>query len=376
MTKIYRVNTIQLKKPSSESGQGKRSTFALVHTRAESGGKRESSTIVDNRIKNINNNLKSGLYDFNHALFLIEKIRKEYKERLCTTIDRVEETYINKVNAKLIDKYIKNNINLRTAKPRSIEKARSQVKKVGEYMDGVSLVSAQKHEIIKKWESVEIAYSSKFRLRTELNALLKLAERDFIIHMKDKSKILTRDKTYIAMSDLLTLNSSLFFENDAHLVNILFFTGIRIGELFGLNEDHIDFRKSIISIDRQMLPDGITYDDPKSDSFRSIAIPKSIHSDLKFLIKQDSAWRKSNRRSFGIRLKTASKRAFSDKKQKQVSPHGLRRSYSKFMYARGFNISELSLLMGDKEDVIRDFYLGLDASSEMLKSISKRLGDI
>lgn len=113
-------------------------------------------------------------------------------------------------------------------------------------------------------------------------------------------------------------------------VEVLLFTGMRRGELMGLQWDDIDFENNIIKIQRslQYLPDkGLFYDETKTkSSHRTIKVPSSAILSL----KQYREWQKKNSLTFG-RILHNNDPVFANEEGKPMHPDSLTSWFSSFI---------------------------------------------
>lgn len=156
------------------------------------------------------------------------------------------------------------------------------------------------------------------------------------------------------------------------------FTGVRLGELMGLEWQDVDFRNGIISINRssQYLSDmGVFTKVPKTESsIREIAIPKFIIS----LLEEYKLWYEDQKLLYG-ELWTNSDRLFVQADGKPMPPssiskwfvkyvgtiglpvinfHGLRHTNASLLVAQNVDIAVVSARLGHTQiSTILDFYV-------------------
>ena len=156
------------------------------------------------------------------------------------------------------------------------------------------------------------------------------------------------------------------------------FTGVRLGELMGLEWQDVDFRNGIISINRssQYLSDmGVFTKVPKTESsIREIAIPEFIIS----LLEEYKLWYEEQKSLYG-ELWTNSNRLFVQADGKPMHPssiskwfvkyvgtiglpvinfHGLRHTNASLLVAQNVDIAVVSARLGHAQiSTTLDFYL-------------------
>ena len=115
------------------------------------------------------------------------------------------------------------------------------------------------------------------------------------------------------------------------------FTGVRLGELMGLEWDDIDFRNGIISINKasQYLSEkGIFTKDPKTqNSIRDVAIPTFVIS----LLKEYQRWYEEQKKAFG-ELWINSNRLFIQADGKPMHPNTISKWFVKFVERIGLPV--------------------------------------
>ena len=193
---------------------------------------------------------------------------------------------------------------------------------------------------------------------------------------KPKRKSYDDEQTKILLENLEQLS----IEDTKYKVAIILtvFTGVRLGELMGLEWQDIDFKNGIISINRssQYLSDmGVFTKTPKTESsIREIAIPEFIIS----LLEEYKLWY-DNQKSFYGELWTNSDRLFVQVDGKPMHPstiskwfvkfvaqiglpvinfHGLRHTNASLLVAQNIDIAVISARLGHAQiSTTLDFYV-------------------
>ena len=161
-------------------------------------------------------------------------------------------------------------------------------------------------------------------------------------------------------------------------ITLTIFTGVRLGELMGLEWQDVDFRNGIISINRssQYLSDmGVFTKVPKTESsIREIAIPEFIIS----LLEEYKLWYEEQKSIYG-ELWTDSDRLFVQADGKPMHPstiskwfvkyvgtiglpvinfHGLRHTNASLLVAQNIDIAVISARLGHAQiSTTLDFYV-------------------
>ena len=193
---------------------------------------------------------------------------------------------------------------------------------------------------------------------------------------KPKRKSYDDEQTKILLENLELLSS----EDTKYKVAIILtvFTGVRLGELMGLEWQDVDFKNGIISINRssQYLADmGVFTKVPKTESsIREIAIPEFIIS----LLEEYKLWYEEQKSVYG-ELWTNSDRLFVQADGKPMHPstiskwfvkfvgqiglpvinfHGLRHTNASLLVAQNIDIAVISARLGHAQiSTTLDFYV-------------------
>ena len=193
---------------------------------------------------------------------------------------------------------------------------------------------------------------------------------------KPKRKLYDDEQTKILLENLELLSS----EDTKYKVAIILtvFTGVRLGELMGLEWQDIDFKNGIISINRssQYLSDmGVFTKVPKTESsIREIAIPEFIIS----LLEEYKLWYEEQKSIYG-ELWMNSDRLFVQVDGKPMHPstiskwfvkyvgqiglpvinfHGLRHTNASLLVAQNIDIAVISARLGHAQiSTTLDFYV-------------------
>ena len=193
---------------------------------------------------------------------------------------------------------------------------------------------------------------------------------------KPKRRSYDDDQTKILLENLELLPS----EDTKYKVAIILtvFTGVRLGELMGLEWQDVDFKNGIISINRssQYLADmGVFTKVPKTESsIREIAIPEFIIS----LLEEYKLWYEEQKSIYG-ELWTNSDRLFVQADGKPMHPstiskwfvkyvgqiglpvinfHGLRHTNASLLVAQNIDIAVISARLGHAQiSTTLDFYV-------------------
>lgn len=193
---------------------------------------------------------------------------------------------------------------------------------------------------------------------------------------KPKRKSYDDEQTKILLENLELL--SIEYTKYKVAITLTIFTGVRLGELMGLEWQDVDFKNGIISINRssQYLSDmGVFTKVPKTESsIREIAIPEFIIS----LLEKYKLWYEEQKSIYG-ELWTDSDRLFVQADGKPMHPstiskwfvkyvgqiglpvinfHGLRHTNASLLVAQNIDIAVISARLGHAQiSTTLDFYV-------------------
>lgn len=152
---------------------------------------------------------------------------------------------------------------------------------------------------------------------------------------KPKRKYYDDEQSKALISNLMELTEEQFKYKVAIILTI--FTGVRLGELMGLEWDDIDFRNGIVSINRssQYLADkGVFTKTPKTESsIRDVAIPDFVVS----LLEDYKYWYDEQKYQYG-ELWYDSNRLFVQADGKPMHPSTISKWFEKFVAQIGLPV--------------------------------------
>lgn len=165
-------------------------------------------------------------------------------------------------------------------------------------------------------------------------------------------------------------NHALEFENKTHYriaLKLLFYSGMRIGELLALTPEDIPRDEAVININKNYaIVDGTEYFlTPKTKrSFREITVPESLHAELLEYI--DGMGLHPTERIFYFGkggLTTEFKRIIKKSGNEDIRIHDLRHSHTAMLVDMGIQIEEISRRLGHESikttwDTYSHLYLG------------------
>jgi integrase len=367
------TNTITIIAPRGEKG-----TFKLrLETVGFDGVKTTDSKKFkdDPKLEKINKMFKGRLIDTNEAKTLLRDLKVNLLKDLRPAIE-VQD--LSRSNNQLLNSYLRD-----VYEPKAIEDehkditvkmAISRFKKVISIFGSTALISGERAVIVQKWKKWDIPPKSKKKECARVNTLLAFAGRDFTVKLTKREKAELDDievKSWVTASDLDILLPTLTRYEDVLAVGILFYSGMRTGELYGIRRNPLESfgEHGKLRINSAMTGEKV-HDLPKSYKKRTIFIPSIIMEDMENWAELSDTYLEDDMTLFGGRLKTACRKLWPDNKLKHLSPHGLRRSFAKYMRSKGYAIAQVADLMGDSEEVVRKDYLGQSRDDEFWNKIA------
>lgn len=201
-------------------------------------------------------------------------------------------------------------------------------------------------------------------INTELSSLFNYAVKFYGLtenphkHVKKIGKRKTDALEFWTLEEFNNFISYFNGDDETHIqyravFNLLFYTGMRVGELEALTLNDIDFETNTITINKTHLRIGgkDVVGPPKTvSSNRVIAVPDFVtdclrdYTDLLYKPSQDARIFLNDRRAFAAMMKKAAK----VKDVKQIRLHDLRHSHASHLIELGFNPLVIQERLGHK----------------------------
>jgi integrase len=237
-------------------------------------------------------------------------------------------------------------------------------------MEDICLTSASYSEIDQKVFNCQ-RYSRETVRRTTatLNSLLKFIGREFTIQKPQK---INNKISHISEKKLNIMLKNLPKEMDKIVSTIIFYTGLRTGELWALEDDDISFKDNTISISKQLTQKGLV-EPPKCNKNRIVVFPRSIKTTLKAWLSITSQKKSSERDKVTRRVSKVSAKLWGKGAASHVSLHDLRKSFAIHMLQNNFSLTEIALLLGDSMAVVQKYYAGYALQESQAVQLAKRL---
>jgi len=355
---------------------GKRKQFRLILDRTDIEGKRTQPTIDSPELKRINAGLLNKEFDYNHALYLVDELKKKLQKKY--KIANNEDGEVSNVNMRLFKKFWQERYEHKdNLKETTKSTAKYKFIRVLKILDNESLLTIDidtAKRLIEKNTISPAAYNGVIK---DFNQLAKHLGRNYSL---SKKRVRKREPIAITEEQLNQLLGQLktLFDKDA--VTIMYYSGLRSGELFALNED--SFRGEARLFVREQMMRDFSYDDPKNGKRRTtIVFPKGVEALDRWVFNYSLSLKQENRQSLSKRVVEAALKAFKGRlrttivgtTRRNISNHIMRHSFAKMCLNKGLSISDIAMLIGDTVEVAQENYVGWILENEALQRIEEKL---
>lgn len=196
-----------------------------------------------------------------------------------------------------------------------------------------------------------------------------------------KLKEVKEDMQYVTLEDFykiyIALEGNPMYQA---FIELLFFTGVRLGEGRALVWEQVSFDKNTITIDAHVVDKGgkRRVAGRKNNKNYTIVMPKNVRSTLEALYAIESSKDdfSKERYVFGFydswsynRIRRMYKKALEDAHLKNYKIHSLRHGYASLLANSGASIQELSAALGDTLEVTIGTYM------HMYDNINEKITD-
>jgi len=361
----FKSNRVTIKRPG-----GTRKSFGLVHDTTLLDGKRTQKTLKLKALDSINEQFREGLFDYNHALYLVERIKKDFEREFHIKSNSEELIQVNKVNSRIVSKFMNEKYDDTEMKESSLRALNNEFQALLRSLGEKSLVSVTKRELRDCVKRSSQSIGQQNKILTRANALMSFLKRDIKLSKFKNPKI---EPKFLTENELQTLLVGVESNFDRDAFIILFYTGLRVGELFALKESDIKSNGQIY-VNSQM--------ERKSSDY-SVSLPKGYKSRTTVCFEEGrdalNNWftyskkrKMRERENLSRRLKNYSTRAFKSV-TKHISSHDLRHSFAKLCLEKGLSMGDIAMLLGNREDVAQEHYAGWALHSEAITRIMNSL---
>lgn len=348
---------INIKRPNKT-----RATFALVYQfqKHNHQNKRNYKTIENNELDIINENFLLKIHTEDQAYELVKQLRIKLippeKAELNYNFSEINNRLILSVRANWGNK-----ITPSTKRTHDLDFAR-----ILKLLGPKSLHDYSSHDLQNIIINSKFSESIQNRLIIYVNCLLRAISRKDLL-----SKIDVEIKTkYLTESDLALLLEKQI-KIDQVVTRLLFYTGLRIGELFAVKCNEFDSTSRILKVKYQYT-EFLQKEFTKHKKIRKIKINLNIYEDYIFLINVPQNDLNKLRKIYSRRLLRTSSKIFQDE-TKHITAHDLRHSYAMLSLKKDISISQISKVLGNSVKVCETYYVSGENDIELLNQIERKL---
>lgn len=322
-------------------------------------GRREFEKIESEELNQINSNYKSGILLISEAYSQVLHL----KEKL---LPKQQEDDFLKSNIVAIEK-LKASFK-RDRKKESDEAIHLDYKRILTLLGKDSIINIDIIELKKRIINSNLAPYTQNRVILFTNKLLKFVNRNEKINKIDadfETKFLTEEDLELLLPSLSKIDQS--------ITRIFFYTGLRLGELFGIKNPQNKYNKESGELKIIMqLKEDLYYDTLKRNSRRTVKISNIIKKDFESFLELNEEFLKKYRNKFSKHLLKASRATFKED-TKHISTHDLRHSFAMHCLQRNISISHIAKLLGNSVSVCERHYTSGVNTTNFLNEFEKQL---
>lgn len=276
-------------------------------------------------------------------------------------------------NHKIAERYIADRYSTRRARkvePSTVVSARYDISRAVMALGNVSLNSPIE-DIDMALEANIGADRNKFRrVSMRINSILRwLGRTDRVI---PPSSDWSSDIPYITEDELKILVSHTEDELSRLAYQIAFYTGLRIGELFGLQVQDVHKESSFLYVNKQMLEKTKEIKHrTKGKKPRKVPVPEHVFPILDQWFEIDeSKRRKARGRSWAKVLRD---KGINHLGKMDLTFHSLRHSAAIWALSKNLPLAYVAKMLGNSQSVAERYYTGKTASDSEVEAIASLL---
>lgn len=338
-----------------------RRSFAITRTHYI-GGEKIQENYRDSFLTSVNESFLSKAIDYNLALQKLTKHLAQLKsvEKIEYIVDSETKHIMERHLAQQAKQLAKEKI-----RPATFQKLESEILLLQELSKGEDLLHADEeavHDLLSV-KSKRLAVATINKLIVLINRLRKLAGITAKIpHRKDKTMAGSRVE-YLKPEEISSLLVNVD-ELDYHIIRFAIATGLREGEMFGIEKK--TFRNGFLDITRQLYRDG-TSGNPKNDRRRTLPLSKIGKQSFDYLIKNHKQFL-AQRNTFSNRLRRLTQLHLGH----AYSVYDLRHTYAVNCLQANIGALKLCGWMGNSVTVLQEHYIGfmVDATDDDVKKLN------
>lgn len=300
--------------------------------------------------------------------FTTKREAKEYESKLLQKIKKqphpVDKAFKGITLLQFTAEYLKSKKSLIKGSKRCYENA---VNALGDLAEKPleSITFRQLQNVISEWtfgaatqNNYRISLRALFRAAIKPYRIIAENPMDDIEISKEREK---KERRTVTDAELQQLLKDLKHDAEATLaVNVLYYTGLRRGELLALSWDKIDWKESLLTVDTQYnktITGKFMLQPPKSrNGFRVIPIPAKL---LRLLKQYKNKYPLQMDRKFYAHPEVVIRRVCVAMRavHPDLSPHCLRHTYATNLLAQGVDVRTVAALIGDDTRTVISTYI-------------------
>lgn len=339
-----------------------RKSFTIYLDIKSREGKRVCTTIEDERLIAINRSFQSGLQTLEQCIVQVKEIIKDLyrKDARC----RKKVNIHNAENYKVMDDFWEQDYSHR---PLINEyTAKNEIKNAIEVLGQLSIYSASREEIQscidKKYKG-----NSQRRIVGRLSQLLKFVGRANVKlrrQQKDMIKV-----SFLNESDFRKVLAVVPTQIEKTLLELCYYSGLRIGEAYGLEPHHL-LPDGTIRVTGQLDRNGVRRQTKTKRPRLAFLFPQGIDA-FKYWTQASEAEKATIDRLESSRelMKKYCKIAFPKDSSKYLTFHALRHCYAINLLTKGVSMSLVAQSLGNTLSVCQQHYVGFELTNDSIAAI-------
>lgn len=344
-----------------------RKSFTIYLDIKSREGKRVCTTIEDERLIAINRSFQSGVQTFEQCVIQVKEIIKDLykKDSRC----RKKINIHNVENWKVVDDFWEQVYSFR---PLINEyTARNELKNAIEVLGQLSIYSASREEIQtcidKKYKG-----NSQRRIVGRLSQLLKFVGRENVKlrrQHKDMIKV-----SFLNEADFKKVLAVVPTQIEKTLLELCYYSGLRIGEAYGLESHHL-LPDGTIRVTGQLDRNGVRRQTKTKRPRLAFLFPQGTDA-FNYWTQASEAEKATIDRLESSRelMKKYCKIAFPKDSSKYLTFHALRHCYAINLLSKGVSMSLVAQSLGNTLSVCQQHYVGFELTNDSIQAIHSIIG--
>jgi integrase len=202
-----------------------------------------------------------------------------------------------------------------------------------------------------------------------LNSILKWLGRAVIEDLGERGRPVVTYLNEAEFTELLTLVTDGF---DRMLMRVAFYTGMRIGEIFGLSSR--DLRGDYIRVVNQMYRcyRGHKLESTKTNSERNVVLVPAVAEDVVRFTRLPATTKKAKRDvKWADVIGDLCEKLWPGDAEKHITFHGLRHSNAIWLLSKGATLQEVAQHLGNRAEVTERYYSGFELKKESIERLRR-----